>query len=1121
MRKSLFAALFLLFAASVSHAQSTIAVSASHIQSLNGGLMTSGSLCFQATNENNINIGVQVSGGGVVIFTPFCTSVSNGAIVTFNVPNPANSSPTNVRYRITITQGSRTVATFPGSYLCLASGACTTPYTFNFDTCISTGACIAVPIPVVAGPGGPPGATGPTGPAGPINQVYNNGSPLTVEPYVNLISGSNVTASCVDNGGATRTDCTISSTSSGLFGALVGGTNNSAAMVLGTGASLTFSGSGTNNASSLQGNTWAIPQALGSGTPAAVTGSSMTDTAISGTQCVHAILGVLTGTGSDCITGSAINIWTANQIFKGQDPWADVKAFGAKNVGTTVYPVTTATCGSTATTCTLGSAQFSTGDGIAIVGAGAANTMSTPSAPTVLPSMPATGGAPDAPSQSSVTGITGSSTYLYKVIASDQNGGLTVPSSATTYTTALASLGLNTLTVSTLSRSNQTVTVTTTGTQTLAVGAMVHLYGMSDAQFEGYFNVATVNNAGNSFTITNTPMDTRYGATTSATGGHVGYYNANKITWTAVTGAWKYYICASRPADSGAYHLIGQSMPTGQTGGKYTITSFFDYGSTINGNQTYPPYVSDSTCTSVSATNDILSTTVTAGGGTTTITLNDATTAAVTSARIVYDAVPAIKAAIQSIGYTSPAFTGGTIYLPPSPNVGQTYGYPINSYFKVPSNINIMQSGHVIINETLELPSGVTWDGGMGSDQAPQFAVSQGALIVCIFADPCVYGNTANNGLYQNLIFEQVGPGVNTNGGNVWMTDDSYTNSWRNVSFYNTYSGNYIGKALVIRSTTSQGPTAFLNQVTINMGPTFSVDASWTPMIYLPIPLNSSQAPVSDDSLVRITDSPMVGRGIEWDLNGGAWDLKIDGTHRQGPGMMPFVTLGNFNGAPAGLVDIRHTLLDSEVNPLVANLNGASGGINKAYIDLYSDQDASSDVGGKAPIVSGYTPWALNFDQSFGLAPLAAGVEIHDNNGTTNSFFNATNNFNGAENSNAPSGVSGIDFLYGDATAHRWLMNNNNGGAATVAALSEVPQVYNHSGSIQAAPHLIQDSCVLGTSCAVTLTGTSVYTSSTSYTCVGVDDTGIFAVKVAQASGSSVTFTGNATDAIRYTCIGN
>lgn len=57
---------------------------------------------------------------------------------------------------------------------------------------------------------------------------------------------------------------------SASFSALTSGTNTAAAMVLGTGSSLTVSGSGTNNATTLNGATFAIPGTIGGTTPGAV-----------------------------------------------------------------------------------------------------------------------------------------------------------------------------------------------------------------------------------------------------------------------------------------------------------------------------------------------------------------------------------------------------------------------------------------------------------------------------------------------------------------------------------------------------------------------------------------------------------------------------------------------------------------------------------------------------------------------------------------------------------------------------------------------------------------------------------------------------------------------------------
>src|ERR1700684_2671761 len=81
---------------------------------------------------------------------------------------------------------------------------------------------------------------------------------------------------CTTGGGSTVVNCQFNGSSwsqvvaassgSTAFSALTGGTNTAAAMVLGTGSSLTVSGSGTNNASTLGGSTFANPGPIGSGT---------------------------------------------------------------------------------------------------------------------------------------------------------------------------------------------------------------------------------------------------------------------------------------------------------------------------------------------------------------------------------------------------------------------------------------------------------------------------------------------------------------------------------------------------------------------------------------------------------------------------------------------------------------------------------------------------------------------------------------------------------------------------------------------------------------------------------------------------------------------------------------
>jgi hypothetical protein len=81
--------------------------------------------------------------------------------------------------------------------------------------------------------------------------------------------------------------------------------------------------------------------------------------------------------------------------------------------------------------------------------------------------------------------------------------------------------------------------------------------------------------------------------------------------------------------------------------------------------------------------------------------------------------------------------------------------------------------------------------------------------------------------------------------------------------------------------------------------------------------------------------------------------------------------------------------------------------------------------------------------------------------------------------------------------------------------------VYNAAGTQQTAAHVVADTCTLGTNCAVTFSGSAVFTSASSYSCSCTDQTATNACRGNQSSGTAVTFTGTGTDVLRYVCTGN
>ncbi len=101
-------------------------------------------------------------------------------------------------------------------------------------------------------------------------------------------------------------------------------------------------------------------------------------------------------------------------------------------------------------------------------------------------------------------------------------------------------------------------------------------FGTSDASFEGTWKVNTVLDSTH-FTFLSS-LDTRAGASTSFTGGTLIGFNANKVSWTAVPGAWKYYLYGRT---SGKFHCIGQTL----------FPYWIDYGSPMDDNQTFPAWI--------------------------------------------------------------------------------------------------------------------------------------------------------------------------------------------------------------------------------------------------------------------------------------------------------------------------------------------------------------------------------------------------------------------------------------------------------------------------------------------------------------------------------------------------
>lgn len=151
---------------------------------------------------------------------------------------------------------------------------------------------------------------------GPIGATVPNSGIFTNLTAQNIAGTTQcVRASSIGVLSGTGADCNTPS-----FAGISGGTNTTANMIVGSGATLTLSGTGVINASTLLGSTWASPASIGATAPNPGKFSSLTDTAITGTakNCVYADTnGLFHGEGVDCGAGGGsgtINTGTAAQV---------------------------------------------------------------------------------------------------------------------------------------------------------------------------------------------------------------------------------------------------------------------------------------------------------------------------------------------------------------------------------------------------------------------------------------------------------------------------------------------------------------------------------------------------------------------------------------------------------------------------------------------------------------------------------------------------------------------------------------------------------------------------------------------------------------------------------------
>jgi hypothetical protein len=738
------------------------------------------------------------------------------------------------------------------------------------------------------------------GPAGPTTNWINlGGFPAACGvnvPYMNALGTINNT--CLPPEAVSYTVAT-------LPGSPV--TNQIAAVTDGNGVSCTVGGGAIRVLCQWTGAVWAVLGGSAGGSPGGVTLDAQCNLASAFSNCSGLVVSQ-----------------KADQKFYGPTPYIDIRAYGARIVASNSAPIATATAVSGNTTVNLNVASsFQNGDGVVIYGAGAACTLVTPGAPTVVPSV-ATGPtdtwrfiSPNT-NDNVIAGPAGATSYAYKIVARDRNGCLTAAGAQGTTATGAASLGGQSVGISTLSRTNAVVTVNTSATHGLVVGAWVNIANTTDSlDFGGFYQVATVPDNTHFTYVSGT--DSRLSISASATGGTVYWYNCNHLTWTGQANDWVYYIYGRT---AGSLVLKAVSKP-----GTLSLV-WDDYGATMTDfNAVFPSWVP--TAPPVSATSDHLVTTIVSGAGTTSIVVANAPSTSVT-ASMVFDDGTAILAAAAAA-----ASNGGSLLLPDTPGVFDEW--LVNSVVTLPFNtpVNITQAGTLALNETLILPRFVTW-----RSYPNKKSFGPGAFQP-VMTVPINIGNNTP-GLYSNnsLLLDFRGIGINApdNGKIGLLADQGQFLTIEDGAFYSGNGGNFdytgVGLYAVGISPVWVRNTVFLGSTNANFGLT--------------------TAPVFACTGCGISRSERIMLGVRgFYMDSNTYSLRF--LWQQG-GITPMLTMSSFGTGSA--VEISDILIDTAPVPIISIFGGPPTNVDLTNIFV----GPSADAGGFVPPVTGVASSGIVFN---------------------------------------------------------------------------------------------------------------------------------------------------------------
>jgi hypothetical protein len=610
-----------------------------------------------------------------------------------------------------------------------------------------------------------------------------------------------------------------------------------------------------------------------------------------------------------------------DNINRGPNPnGVDIRFYGAHPVNLNSGSlVSTCSINASSSTMTVGTAANITNlDGLACVGAGPVQTMTTPSAPTVVPS----GAASLSGTGVLVNSPLGSTPYSIKIAMCDVGYGCTAASPAATITNGPANLGMRGPTISTItscvSGTTNTFTCLVGSTAEMSAGMTVVIKGTTDdKEFGGVKQIASVVD-GTHFTYLSGVDASRGISTTTATGGTVYYAQGLKVVLPTPTGAGAFYLIYG--PTTGAYNLIGVSLPAnlGYSDATYNVWEY--YGTTMSGGMVLPWWAP--TTAPSSPFNDMLVTKITNISGTTvTVATPASTTVAGNAMRP--DNVPAILAAYNA------SFTfsggGGMLYFPVIPEVGGTLqGFTISSYLSL-NGAAVSQASRLGISGTLKFNG--NWNGDLTlnpiASAAGGFGVQPHNQIFVQGAYPGIW---RTGGSWNGTTISSTGNGY------LLMFDTSQYMYLTNNAFSAGGTTDFMG-VLIYRwpfSTLGFG-TWWVNNVFAS-GMTQGDGQTMTPFVI-----------IKNDTEINMHYFPMSIKGMWFgpSSNGLVADLDM-GEENQGLSDMPLFSFYYTGGTIGGAVKIHNVTLDTSGYSIAAALPDSASGALGFPLTLENISQAAS-----------------------------------------------------------------------------------------------------------------------------------------------------------------------------------